>query len=203
MKEKQKRDGQTKLGQVTWLGSTAGRIKYPTACGHSHNKRSFRFINYFPSKGNEARRSASDAALHSGRRWGFWASTKTDAPTATGNKAGARDCTKNDRTRKERGSALWQLHCDRLMALSCTALYPDKNKGQWNDVTSSTSYKLTHCSVWSGAACPSFLVSARNNITLRATGRSHWGTLLWRVSVRVKILHNRKVATAVFCTLDC
>lgn len=72
------RGRQTKLGQVTWLGSTAGRIKYPTACGHLHNKCSFHFINYFFSVGNEARHGERDAALHSGREWGFSASMKTE-----------------------------------------------------------------------------------------------------------------------------
>lgn len=71
------RGRQTKLGHVTWLGLTAGRIKYPTACGHLHNKCSFHFINYFSSMGNEARHSECDAALYSGWQWGFSHSIKT------------------------------------------------------------------------------------------------------------------------------
>lgn len=50
-----------KLGQVTWLGSTAGGIKYPTACGHLHNKCRFHFMNYFSSTGDGARHRACDA----------------------------------------------------------------------------------------------------------------------------------------------
>lgn len=55
--EKERKRGETasgrhrELGQVTWLGLTTGRIKYPTACGHLHNKCRFHFINYFSSMG--------------------------------------------------------------------------------------------------------------------------------------------------------
>lgn len=63
--EERQAERQTKLGHVTWLGLTAGRIKYPTACGHLHNKCSFHFINYFSSTGTEDRQSEREATLHS------------------------------------------------------------------------------------------------------------------------------------------
>lgn len=116
------RERQTKLGHVTWLGLTVGRIKYPTACGHLHNKCSFHFINYFSSTGTEARHSKREAAPYSGRLFIEYKSgaLKTWATRSLrdGKQSGSLRYHENDHNRRKRGSSVWWLHCDRLIALS-------------------------------------------------------------------------------------
>lgn len=119
------RERQTKLGHVTWLGLTAGRIKYPTACGHLHNKCSFLFINYFSSTGTEAQHSKREAVPYSGWQPRLFSENKSGAlktwatrSLRDGKQSSSLRYRENDHNRRKHGSNVWWLHCDRLIALS-------------------------------------------------------------------------------------
>lgn len=119
------RERQTKLGHVTWLGLTTGRIKYPTACGHLHNKCSFHFINYFSSAGTEARHSKHEASPFSGWQPRLFSENKSGAlktwatrSLRDGKQSSSLRYHENDHNRRKHGSSVWWLHCNRLIPLS-------------------------------------------------------------------------------------
>lgn len=131
------RERQTKLGHVTWLGLTAGRIKYPPACGHLHNKCSFHFINYLSSTGTEARHRKREAAAYSGWQPRLFSENKSGALKTLsslshrdGKQSGSLRYRENDHNRRKHGSSVWWRYCARLIALSICMLW--KSKGWWN-----------------------------------------------------------------------